>query len=93
MKLEFKLIENPRTKPDLLGEMFIRWDKIIQGRLCGKGTSSKSRNRRSYNPIKRVKKSSCCSILNQHHEILKNDPERLTTEFIKSLSRCECNKV
>jgi len=30
--------------------------------------------------------TSVCIILRKHHEILKDDPERLSTDFIKSLS-------
>lgn len=33
---------------------------------------------------------SCCSVLKTHAELLKDDPERLSTDFIKSLSGCEC---
>jgi hypothetical protein len=36
--------------------------------------------------------STCCKILKTHHEILKKDPERLSTEFIKELSQCECKR-
>ncbi|CAK0771139.1 hypothetical protein CCP3SC15_420005 [Gammaproteobacteria bacterium] len=32
----------------------------------------------------------CCTILKDHHDILKDDPERLSTEFIKKISGCEC---
>jgi len=40
--------------------------------------------------IQRIKKGSCCTILKSHAEILKDDPERLSTEFIKKLSKCDC---
>jgi hypothetical protein len=33
----------------------------------------------------------CCKILLDHHEDLKYDPEHLTTDFIKKLSKCECD--
>jgi DNA-directed RNA polymerase subunit RPC12/RpoP len=36
-------------------------------------------------------KRTCCRTLQDHHEALKEDPERLTTDFIKKLSRCECD--
>lgn len=36
--------------------------------------------------------SSCCSILKTHADILKDDPERLSTEFIKRLSKCNCEE-
>jgi hypothetical protein len=36
--------------------------------------------------------STCCTILESHHRLLKNDPDRLSTEFIKNLSKCECDK-
>jgi hypothetical protein len=35
----------------------------------------------------------CCTILKSHHDILKDDPERLSTEFIKSLSNCKCDRI
>ena len=40
--------------------------------------------------------TSVCIILNKHHEILKDDPERLSTDFIKSMSgmkRKACKEV
>ena len=33
---------------------------------------------------------SCCNILKNHAEDLKDDPERLSTDFIKKLSKCIC---
>jgi hypothetical protein len=36
---------------------------------------------------------SCCKILKQHALILKDDPERLSTDFIKNLSKCECEEI
>ena len=46
---------------------------------------------RKYN--KRRIYQSCCSILKHHAHVLKNDPERLSTNFIKNLSKCECRKT
>jgi hypothetical protein len=37
--------------------------------------------------------ASCCDILSKHHNDLAKDPEHLTTDFIKKLSRCECEEV
>lgn len=39
-----------------------------------------------------VQGETCCEILKSHHEILKDDPERLFTDFIKSLSNCSCKE-
>jgi hypothetical protein len=38
-------------------------------------------------------KKTCCCIYKAHHEILKDDPDRLTTEFIQTISRCKCDKL
>ena len=38
-------------------------------------------------------KMSCCTILKKHYDLLKGDPERLSTEFIKKLSKCDCDIV
>lgn len=35
---------------------------------------------------------SCAIALYNHHEDLKDDPERLTTEFIAKLSNCSCER-
>jgi len=32
----------------------------------------------------------CCDFLRVHHDIYKDDPERLSTEFIKELMHCKC---
>ena len=40
-----------------------------------------------------IKKGSCCVVLKSHHEVLKDDPERLTTDFIKKLSQCDCDDI
>ena len=37
-----------------------------------------------------IKKGSCCAILRSHAELLKDDKERLSTNFIKTLSKCGC---
>ena len=47
---------------------------------------------------KRVKKDirpykPACSILVEHHEAMKDDPEHLTTEFIKKLIKVDCKEV
>jgi hypothetical protein len=38
-----------------------------------------------------AKRASCCNILYVHHELLKDDPNRLTTEFIKKITQCKCD--
>lgn len=38
----------------------------------------------------RKQRAECCIILQKHHVDLQNDPERLSTNFIKRLSGCEC---
>jgi hypothetical protein len=43
-----------------------------------------------YNQFQITSEGSCCTILKDHHEKLKEDPERLTTNFIKKLSHCRC---
>jgi len=43
--------------------------------------------------MKKTTKGSCCVILESHHELLKYDPERLSTEFIKKMSRCVCDEA
>jgi hypothetical protein len=45
-----------------------------------------------YQERQKIKKGSCCTILKSHAEILKDDPERLSTDFIKKLSNCDCIK-
>ena len=35
----------------------------------------------------------CCDVFKSHAEILKDDPERLSTDFIKKLSQCRCDEV
>jgi hypothetical protein len=45
-------------------------------------------------PISKRKLSElgCCDILEVHHDLLKNDPERLSTKFIKKISKCKCGE-
>jgi hypothetical protein len=38
----------------------------------------------------KINRGSCCDILKSHHDLLKYDSERLSTDFIKKLSRCSC---
>ena len=38
------------------------------------------------------KTDDCCTILKRHAEVLRDDPERLSTEFISKLSKCDCRK-
>ena len=45
------------------------------------------------NPIKRTTGRTCCKVLQSHAEILKDDPERLSTAFIKKMSKCDCKEV
>jgi hypothetical protein len=35
----------------------------------------------------------CCTILKSHAELLKDDPERLSTNFIKKMSQCNCEET
>jgi hypothetical protein len=37
-------------------------------------------------------KQKCKNIIKEHHEILKDDPERLTTEFLVELTGCNCKR-
>ena len=39
-----------------------------------------------------LKNKSACSIIRNHHEQLKDDPERLSTEFLKSVISVDCKK-
>lgn len=38
-----------------------------------------------------TKSASCCDIYYVHSELLKGDPERLSTDFIKSICLCGCD--
>ena len=49
----------------------------------------KLREKRIRNKYIRVK-NNCCKILAVHHKLMKDDPEHLTTEFIKKLTGCKC---
>jgi hypothetical protein len=46
-----------------------------------------SRHNRKYN-----KTGLTCSIIHNHHEKLKNDPQRLTTELIQNIIGVDCNE-
>jgi hypothetical protein len=41
--------------------------------------------------IPEIKRGTCCVILRSHADALKDDPERLSTKFIKKVSHCECD--
>lgn len=41
---------------------------------------------------KEISGDTCCDVLKSHHTSLKDDPERLTTTFIKNLSNCGCER-
>ena len=38
-------------------------------------------------------RKSVCTTIKQHHEAMKDDPEHLTTEFIKKLIKVDCKEV
>ena len=38
-------------------------------------------------------KKATCNIIKQHHESMKDDPEHLTTEFIKKLIKVDCKEI
>lgn len=40
--------------------------------------------------LQSVADGDCCDILEKHHEIMQDDPEHLSTNFIKRLSKCNC---
>lgn len=43
-------------------------------------------------PVKRVRThKNVCGIIKQHHEEMKDDPERLTTDFIQDLINVNCD--
>jgi len=46
----------------------------------------KGGNVRTYNPQKKL----MCKLIKEHHDEMKDDPEHLTTEFIKSLLKVNC---
>jgi hypothetical protein len=41
---------------------------------------------------KKIEGTTCCTILKSHHNLLKDDPEKLSTDFIKKLSQCSCKE-
>ncbi len=41
---------------------------------------------------KKTTGSTCCEILTSHAEILREDPQRLSTGFIKNISKCDCKE-
>ena len=43
--------------------------------------------------IIRMLKRQTCRIIKKHHEEMKDDPEHLTTEFIKNLIGINCKKI
>jgi hypothetical protein len=57
---------------------------------------NKGRRRQGYQglPRKGTKDTwGCKEILQQHHEDLKDDPERLSTKFIADVAGCSCRIV
>ena len=38
------------------------------------------------------RQSKCRRILKEHHELLKDDPEHLSTEFLKNIIDCKCKR-
>jgi hypothetical protein len=62
--------------------------------VCRQCANELSRIERNLRVTPRIEKSkSCCKILKSHYECLKDDPERLSTEFIKKMSQCDCDTV
>ena len=45
-----------------------------------------------YREIEKIVTGNCCEILEDHHKKLADDPERLSTDFIKNLSKCGCDE-
>ena len=39
-----------------------------------------------------IESGSCCTILESHHNLLKDDPEHLSTAYIKKMSQCNCRR-
>lgn len=67
-------------------------------RVCRKESISRwqNKNRDKINKQKRergqhMKDGAACEIIKQHHENMKDNPERLTTEFMKSIVNIECD--
>lgn len=40
----------------------------------------------------RTCQSKCRSEIRRHHEMMKHDPERLTTEFLIEITNCNCKR-
>lgn len=40
-----------------------------------------------------ARSSRCRVAIKKHHELLKDDPERLTTEFLVKITGCKCNRI
>jgi len=65
----------------------------------GTGMFSKQKYRREKHPIRECNrkgvndKKGCKKILQQHHNDLKDDPERLSTKFIADVAGCKCRLV
>ena len=49
------------------------------------------RNRAKINQYRRECRARACEIIKKHHEDMKDDPERLTTEFMKSIVNVKCD--
>lgn len=49
------------------------------------------RNRDKINQYRRECRAGACEIIKKHHEYMKDDPERLTTEFMKRIINTECD--
>ena len=76
----------------------IKYDNYQRGRrFCNRYCGNQSRIKNLHlNPDvidKQTKTGSCCIILKSHAEILKDDPERLSTDFIKKMSKCNCGEI
>lgn len=78
--------------------LIIRERERARMRTCKKGRVQKYKsNKRAFKLLKPdlidsriVRGGSCCNILKQHHDLLRDDPDRLSTDFIKNLSGCAC---
>ncbi len=46
-----------------------------------------------YYELRKEKETSTCNILKKHAELLKDDPQRLSTEFIQKLIGSKCSEV
>jgi hypothetical protein len=52
-----------------------------------------SRNTGAPQDTQQIEYGSCCTILKSHADILRDDPERLSTSFIRKMSGCDCEKI